>query len=221
MGTQLALALRPGYRWGGRRDGAGRKKRSGGSSHRARPFHAKGKPVHVTMKVVRGLPTLRSHKVGRTIGTTIRAITQSHAGRTTFRIVHFSIQPNHLHLIVEAGSKETLWKGLRGLVTWLARRINQALGRKGRVFAERYHARALSTPKEVRNAIVYVLQNHKHHRPSPYPVDEYSSARWFNGWITALETPATPSPVARPGTFLARRGWRKHGLIHFDEGPAH
>ena len=75
-------------------------------------------------------------------------------------------------------------------------------------------------PRDVRNAIVYVLQNHRHHRRSRYVVDECSSGRWFNGWVEPLGPADTPAPVAEPGTWLARVGWRRHGRIRFDEGPA-
>jgi len=85
--------------------------------------------------------------------------------------------------------------------------------------ADRYRARALTTPLAVRNAIVYVLQNHLHHRPSRWIVDECSSARWFTGWAEPLGPPDMPSPVAEPTTWLARVGWRRHGRIRFEESP--
>jgi hypothetical protein len=75
-------------------------------------------------------------------------------------IIHFSIQSNHLHFIVEALGKVTLAKGLRGLAIWLVRRINKEFGRHGQVFEERYHARPLETLTEVRNAIVHYLPTH-------------------------------------------------------------
>src|SRR5262249_26797849 len=153
-------------------------------------------------------------------GQTIRAITQSHhSRRTSFRITHFSIQSNHVHLIVEAGGKLTLSRGLRGLGIWIARRVNLAAATHGRVIADRYHFRTLTTPRSVRNAIVHVLQNHLHHRRSRYIVDECSSARWFGGWAEPLPPADKPSPVAEPRTWLGRTGWRKHGPIRFDEGP--
>jgi REP element-mobilizing transposase RayT len=175
--------------------------------------------VHVTWRLVRSLPSLRLKALSAVVGRTMRAATQAR-GRSTFRIVHFSIQDNHLHLVVEAGSKRTLMRGLRALAIRLARRLNQALGRRGQVLAERYHARPVTTPREMRNLIVCVLHNHRHHRPSRYLVDEHSSARWFNGWATPLSPPTTPSPVSPPGTWLSRKGWRRHGLIRFDEQPA-
>src|SRR5437867_3946747 len=85
---------------------------------------------------------------------------------------------------------------------------------------DRYHARALRTPREVRNALVYVLQNWRKHVPGARGVDARSSGRWFEGWRTPVERiPASP-PVVPPRTWLAAVGWRKLGLLHVDEGPA-
>src|SRR5215468_1954205 len=202
---QLGLTVDPVYKHGGRRPGAGRPKtgRAIGLPHRARPYHDRHYPAHVTWRFVDGLPSLRRFALARVVGRTIRAITNSHARRqTSFRITHFSIQSNHVHLIVEAGGKLSLSRGLRGLGIWLARRVNERLHGSGRVLADRYHLRELTTPLAVRNAIVYVLQNHLHHRRSRYLVDECSSARWFTGWAEPLAPADTPPPVAESRTWL-------------------
>ena len=154
--------------------------------------------------------------IGRAIGETTCTRKKQRLG---FRIIHFSIQPDHLHLIVEAPSREVLMRALQGLAVRLARRLNKLMLSSGRVFAGRYHARGLRSPTETRNAIVYVLQNHKHHERSPYLVDPCSSARWFDGWEGRLPEPDTPSPVSTPGTWFADKGWRLHGLVRFDERP--
>jgi REP element-mobilizing transposase RayT len=206
----------------GKRRPLGRPKsgRPVGVPHRARPFHDRHHPAHVTWRIRRDLPSLRAHHLARVVGATFRAATVRHAARrTSFRVIHFSIQSNHIHLIVEAGSKLTLMRGLRGLGIWLARRINERLGRHGQVLGDRYHLRDLTTPRAVRTAIVYVLQNHRHHRRSRYIIDECSSARWFTGWTQPLPAQVTSPPVAAPVTWLARVGWRRYGAIAFDEGP--
>ncbi len=113
----------------------------------------------------------------------------------------------------------TLMRGLRGLGIWLARRVNERLGRHAQVRAERYHARPPTTPRAVRNAIVYVLQKHRHRRPSRWIVDECSSARWFAGWAEPLPPPDTPPPVAPAWTWLGSTAWRRYGRIRFDETP--
>src|SRR6266550_893746 len=152
---QLGLGLRPAYKWGGRRKGAGRKRTGHRVSHVRRPFlDGDRDPVHVTWRAMADLPSLRTPAVGRAIRDAIAG-----AHKDTFRVVHFSIQADHLHLIVEASNRVRLARGMQGLGIRIWRRVNAALGRRGSVFSDRYHARALGTPREVRNAIRYVLLN--------------------------------------------------------------
>ena len=85
------------------------------------------------------------------------------------RVVHFSVQSNHLHLICEADNKQSLARGMQGLKISLARRLNAQWKRSGQVFLERYHRTDLTSPLQLRNAIRYVLQNvirHMSARPS-------------------------------------------------------
>ena len=108
---------------------------------------------------------------------------------------------------------------MQGLVIRLARAINRAAGRTGKVFTDRYHMRDLTTPTEVRNAILYVLNNAKHHAAEkgaawpPRRVDPCSSAKWFPGWRVPVESPRLdgPSPTTAPSTWLLRVGWMKAG----------
>src|SRR5688572_5514872 len=128
MARQLELGIRPRYKWGGKRKGAGRKRAKGASGvlHRMRPFHDRHHPVHVTWKVVRGLPSLRA--MAGVIGTAIRATTRDPKKRRLgFRIIQFSIQPDHLHLIVEGPNRVVLMRGLQGLAIRLARRMNKEM----------------------------------------------------------------------------------------------
>jgi hypothetical protein len=133
--------------------------------------------------------------------------------------VHFSVQRDHVHLIVEADAPRRLARGIQGLAIRAAKACNRALGRRGAVWSDRYHARRLPTPREVRNALVYVLANVKKHFPDAKGMDPRSSARWFDGWRRAVADPEKPSPVARARTWLARVGWRRHGLIDVEEAP--
>jgi hypothetical protein len=91
------------------------------------------------------------------------------------------VQSNHLHLLVEAESREALSRGVQGLAVRLARAVNRTLVRCGRVFAGRYHRRDLATPREVRHALVYVLVNHRKHGLRPEAIDSCSSGPWFTG----------------------------------------
>jgi REP element-mobilizing transposase RayT len=214
---QLALAFP--CRWGGKRKKAGRKPKGerAGVSHRPRPSLGGSAPVHVTMRVVPGLRSLRD----REVFPHVRSALAAGAERFGLRLVHFSVQANHIHLVVEGPDPEAVRRGLHGLTIRLARAINRALGKSGRVFADRYHARALGTPREVRNALVYVLGNGRKHahergiRWSGRQVDPCSSAPAFDGWRGRIEVPGArlEAITVRPRTWLLRSGWRRHGLL--------
>lgn len=146
-----------------------------------------------------------------------------------------------MHLIVEANDRRALSRGLQGLSIRVARAANGELKRKGRLFADRYHARALTTPRAVRFALRYVLLNARKHEtrsPGAVPlgfVDPCSSAAWFNGfarphWLTfgaarcradfAREGLAEDAPVVAPRTWLLRVGYRRAAPFDVDEAPA-
>ena len=213
--TPTQLELRP-RTWGGRRPGAGRKPsgRRVGVPHRVRSPHVRRHPAHVTLRAQRLLPSLRGDRLfsilrgGLALGS-----------RGGIWILEFSVQRDHLHLIVEAEDGRALSRGIQGLAIRLAKAVNRVLGRRGRVWGDRYHVRTLKTPREVRNALVYVLQNWRKHMPGLRGLDPCSSARWFSGWRRAVPTEAARSPVAAPRTWLAAVGWRRLGLIGDNEAP--
>jgi REP element-mobilizing transposase RayT len=141
--------------------------------------------------------------------------------RSWFRVVHYSVQIDHVHLLVEADDKVSLSRGLMGATIRLARALNRVAGRQGRVWGDRYHARSLRTPREVRNGIIYVLMNWKKHLPGTRGLDGCSSAASFTGWIahTQLGPPSSDENVEPPATWLLRSGWKRHGLIAASERP--
>lgn len=204
--------------WGGRRPGAGRKatRNRPGPRHAPRPAHDARHPVHVTLRAGRGVPWLRSDLAWATLRDAL-----GEASRSSFRVVHFSIQSDHIHLIVEADSTRALSGGLRGLAIRLARAINRRCRRRGPVWAERYHARALCTPREVRLTLTYVLLNFRKHLRAAPGVDPRSSGPWFDGWRQPPPKPLDPCPTKPPRTWLGTQGWRRAGgPIDFREAPA-
>jgi hypothetical protein len=137
-----------------------------------------------------------------------------------FRVIQFSVQTDHVHALVEATDTYALSRGLQGLAIRLARAVNRALGRHGKVWADRYHARGLATPREVRNALVYVLHNFRKHHTGGTGLDPCSSAAWFDGFRDSSAPSPVGRPVALPRTWLAAVGWRRRGLIGIAEVPA-
>lgn len=208
-------------RRGGARVGAGRKARPvhlRRTPHRARPVHRKTEPVHVTMRAV--IRTLRNRHVVRTV---LGAIRDSQ--RESFRIAQYSVQANHLHLIVEADDKRTLSAGVKGLVMRLVIRVNRLLYRSGQFAADRWFGRALTSERQVRTALVYVINNHRKHirRPPLKGLDPLSSAQWFDGF--AFDLPARfrsigPPAITPATTWLLRIGWRHRGRIRWTDRPA-
>lgn len=202
--------------WGGKRDGAGRKKQKGrhDSPHRSRPQHVARYPVHVVLRAVPEVGRLRRPAVHEA---TCRALVVV-SKRVDFRVVHISVQHNHVHAIVEADTGDALESGMRALAISLARRINAALDRRGKVFAFRYHATSLTTPTQTRNAICYVLNNWRRHNEDERELaertavlDRYSSAISFAGWqdwkLRAWPPGYAALPVVRAETWLLARGW--------------
>lgn len=204
---------------GGRRPGAGRKRAFGKREsvpHGPRDRHVGRHPVHVTLRLRSGLPSLRNQLVSdmfRTVLHRQRARRYAH----TFQVVEFSIQDNHLHLIVEAtggeGAHDALRAGVSGLVISFAKRLNRILRRKGKVWGDRWHGQELRSPSEVRSRLVYVFRQLARHGTRMIGdglVDPLSSASRFKGWSSPVRPIIEPDswPEARPRTWLLGVGWR-------------
>jgi REP element-mobilizing transposase RayT len=159
----------------------------------------------------------------RRVYASLRAAFAAACERFGFRLVHYSVQRDHLHFIAEAKERNALSRGVQGLLIRIAKALNRLWGRKGSVFADRYHSRQLRTPREVRSALAYVLNNaRKHGLRLAQAVDLFSSGCWFDGWREKLRTRGMPAacPVAPARTWLLERGWRRTGLIGRGEVPA-
>jgi REP element-mobilizing transposase RayT len=189
--------------------------------HRVRPEINARHPQHIVLRVTREIATLRRRNA-------YRAIRRALAGclaRADFRIVHISIQSNHVHLLVEADSKRALSRGMQGFAISAAKRLNREVGRaRGEVFAFRYHATPVINPTQARNALAYILNNWRHHRAdagAPWRIDPFSSAWSFTGWSTphGYDPPREPLPVVAPTTWLLSDGWTRAGPIRLDEVP--
>ena len=217
--TQLALHF-PSV--GGARRGAGRKPKGARAMapHSARPTLSRHHPVHVTTRLVSGLPRLRHPAEIEAI----RRAFSAGAERFGCRLVHYSIQDDHLHLLVEAEGTESLSRGVKGLLVRIARALNRLWHRKGRVFADRFYAHVLRTPREVRNALVYVLNNARKHIGRYVGIDPASSGMAFDGWTRPAQHAGRrrdtgPPPVRAARTWLLTVGWRRHGRIDPAETP--
>jgi hypothetical protein len=201
---------------GGKRSGAGRppKGKRAGVSHATREALTAREPVLVTLKVGAGILRLRSRRVLARLLPSLFA-----ARERRMRLVQFSVQHDHLHLLVESHSAETLARAVQGLSVRIAKRLNALMSRRGKVFADRYHARVLRTPRQVRNALAYVLGNARKHRERlpARALDPFSSAASFDGWQAPVRRSshwlarAAASVSASARSWLLRTGWRRAG----------
>ena len=212
--------------WGGARAGAGRKPKGPVAMmpHTTRPSHASYHPALVTVKLRAHLPRLRQQKERAAL----LARFARGKERFGFRLLHFAILNDHLHFVVETKDRLAFTRGMKGLLVRLARGLNRLWGRKGQVFPDRFHERPLKSPREVRNALVYVLGNGRKHaaqgRAVPYfdGPDLFTSAPWFDGLVAGVTVRGIenlPPAVARPRTWLAGVGWRQRGRIGMAEMP--
>jgi REP element-mobilizing transposase RayT len=147
-------------------------------------------PVHVNWRMLPHVWNLRSRRCFRRLEEALWAA----CDRFGMRITHFSVQGNHIHLIVEADDQTCLSRAMQGLGVRIAKKLNRVMGRKGTVLSDRYFAHLLKTPSEVRRAVHYVLQNHRKHLDSAEMADRFSSNAGEPGNV----------PVVPPMTWLMK-----------------
>ena len=172
----------------------------------------------------------------------IREATLTTARREDFRIVHVSIQRTHIHLLVEAQHKQALASGMQGFQISAAKHLNAAIShgkpgprRRGTVFPDRFHAEIITSPRQARHALSYVMNNWRKHQEdlrapmSGWMVDWFSSAAMFPGWAEYGDAPFfwrapptyEPLVVYQPRTWLLREGWKVHGgTISYRDVPS-
>jgi REP element-mobilizing transposase RayT len=236
---------RKGERYRGKKPGRKPKNGRAGSPHTVRPELKDWQPVHIVLRVNPEVGELRKrhmYKALREATITVALRELNFAEEGAFRIVHLSIQNTHVHLLVEAANKTALSRGMQGFQVSAAKHINRAFSeqrglerrRRGNVFTDRFHQEIITTPRQARHTLSYVLNNWRKHRADRSPdsrtwkVDPFSTGALFGGWKEREEAtvmwrwPTTYDPlvVYLPKTWLLREGWLKHGRIGFGEVPS-
>jgi REP element-mobilizing transposase RayT len=187
-------------------------------SHRSRPEIDARHPLHVTLRAANLSPSLRTLAVAREIGKVLKRRARRDL---PCRVVHFSIQVDHIHLIIEADDRTALSRGILGVASGIARVVNRTTGCSGmKLWRDRYHARPLKTPREVRACLVYVIRNGLKHGSTAFAVDPLSSAPWFGGFVDRPPARTDAAPVVKASTWLIGKGWlRAGGAIRPGEAP--
>ena len=198
MRGQLNLNIYRGKR-GGLRPGCGRKRiHSQGVAHRRREKITARTALHINFKVRASIRNKHCLNILK------RAIRNSRS--KGLRVIHFSLQSNHIHLIVEATHNAILTKGMRSLTITFSKGVA-----RGRIQIERYHLHVLKTLRETRNAVHYVLFNEqKHFGLKKAHVNDFSSLGAIRG-LRKLAQSASMTIIVRKIeeiNFLdAPKGW--------------
>jgi len=138
---------------GGRRPRAGRPPKAEGehTGHRARVAVSSRHPVHVRLAMVTGIQLRRGNGQAA-----LRAACAEGKGRFELRLVCVKVIGSELHFLVEAKDRDALTHGMQGLAVRIARAVNKALGRTGKLFVARYQACSLRTAEQTRAAVELV-----------------------------------------------------------------
>lgn len=189
--------------------------------------------MHVVLRAKPNSPRLRQERLFNAIRRRIEK-----AARKGFQVIHFSVQQNHIHLIVEALDRKALWQGIQNLAQRITFIVNALMRRHGSLWRDRYTRRDLTSLRQVRNALVYVLMNFRKHALDDedraffdITLDPCSSAAWLEGWDSRAgpmldelrrelaQKNQLERPVSPPRTWFARTGWKRHGPILPTERP--
>ncbi len=198
-----------GQRRGGKRPGAGRPPKGNKAlvGHRRRGEIKAYLPHHVTLRVAPQVRWLRTPKAHRAIRNALAAVLdRAHE----FRIVHYSIQGNHVHLLCEASGKRALGNGVRAFEVSAARQLNREMGREGQVFPDRYHVETIDSVRQVCHALSYVLNNWRKHEQDggvvgmyDGKIDPFSSGVVFVGWKERTRPVEVPEGYGAPPVSMA------------------
>jgi len=222
------------------------KKPNAGVPHLEREAFKPSEPVHVTLRALPDIGRLRRRETYKAV----REASITVLKHEDFRIVHLSVQGTHVHLLVEATGRAALSDGMKAFGISAAKHLNSAVSnagswwerrrmthppkrRKGSVFADRYHAVVIRTPKQARHELAYVLNNWRKHGEDrrgtarSWKIDPFATGWLFQGWKERQDEPFAwklrdtydPMPVWWPKTWLLTEGWRRHGLISIHEVP--
>jgi putative transposase len=182
--------------WGGKRAHAGRKSNAAGKpmqSRLARPQFGQRFPQHVTIRM---LPSVWNMRSRRCFSVLQRALWLGSSKDFGFKLVHFAVMGNHIHMLVEADGKEALSRGMQGLNIRIAKALNRVMGRHGQVLADHYNAKILRSPSQTLRARGYLLRNAGKH---------YG--------LRGADPFASTVPVQLPGTYFLVTIERRPGAL--------
>ena len=141
-----------------------------GIRHIKRPKISRLTTLHLTIKVRSNKADIKSKKILKALHHAIKR-----ARLKKLRVIHYTLEFNHLHLLIECESHKTLHQGMQAFGISLSKAINRIKKLKGTVYKHRYHLKKLATRRELKNALHYIFNNGKKHKRTNSILDPYNS----------------------------------------------
>ena len=132
-----------------------------GIRHIQRERFERESSFHITIKVRQEKSDLQNKMILKALH---RAIMK--ARYKSLKVIHYTLEFNHIHLLVEAYNQEQLSNCMQSFGVTLAKMINKVKFKKGRVYKHRYHLRRLSSVMELKNVLKYIFNNGIKHKNS-------------------------------------------------------
>ncbi len=153
------------------RKGAGRPAlHDPGIRHTNRPHIKKPASLHLTIKVKKKKAEIKNKSVLKILK---RAILN--ARKQGLRVIHFSLEYDHVHLLIEADNNLILGKGMQAFGVTLSKAINRLKKLKGGVYKHRYHFRQISSTRELKIVMNYIFTNGLKHGTAKSILNPFNS----------------------------------------------
>jgi REP element-mobilizing transposase RayT len=143
-----------------------------GIRHTERPLIKKPSSLHLTIKVEK----IKADIKNKTVLSILKRAIQN-ARKQGLRVIHFSLEYDHVHLLIEAENNTTLGKGMQAFGVTFSKAINRVRKTTGKVYKHRYHFKAITSPKQLKNVMSYIFKNGVKHGTSKSMLNGYNSIK--------------------------------------------
>lgn len=142
-----------------------------GIRHSSRMKFSKLTSFHLTIKVRENKADIQSKKLLKALHHAI-----ARARLKNLKVIHYTLEYNHVHLLVETNDHRILHAGMQALGISFSKAINKVKSLKGHVYKHRYHQRKIGSARELKNVLLYIFNNGKKHKRTNKRIDLYNSA---------------------------------------------
>lgn len=138
--------------------------------HTERPKFKNARSLHLTIKVRENKADIKSIKLLKALHHAIKR-----ARLMKLKIIHYTLEYNHVHLLVEADTHHALHRGMQAFGISFSKAINKTKRLKGTVYKHRYHFRQICSSRELKNVLHYIFHNGIKHGRTSSLIDPFNS----------------------------------------------